>query len=98
MVKGTTSSGFSFEIPEGLDNDFRFVKAYEMTFSGDEEKAMKGVVKLVSAIFANNEEEEERLYEHLGKKYNGRVPFDVLFEEIKEIIDLAKSSDESIKN
>ena len=98
MINGRTQSGFEFHIPEGLDNDFRFVKAYEMTFSGDEEKAMKGVVKLVSAIFANNEEEEERLYEHLGEKYNGRVPFDVLFEEIKEIIDLAKSSDESIKN
>lgn len=98
MVKGTTSSGFTFEIPEGLDTDFRFVKAYEMTNSGDEDKAMKGVVKLVSAIFANNEEEEERLYEHLGNQHNGRVPLDVLFAEINEIIEIAKSSDEQIKN
>lgn len=98
MVKGTTSSGFTFEIPEGLDTDFRFIKAYTWTICGDEDKAMKGVVELVSAIFANNEEEEKRLYEHLGKKHDGRVPFDVLFAEINEIIEIAKSSDEQIKN
>lgn len=96
MINGRTQSGFEFHIPEGLDKDFRFVKAYSLIMSGDEEKALDGAVKLVSVIFSD-EEEEERLYRHLAKEHGGRVPLDVLFAELNEIIEFSKQ-EESIKN
>lgn len=96
MVKGKTSSGFEFSIPDGLDKDFRFVKAYSAIQNGDEAQAMSGAADLVSAIFADSKQ-EDRLYKHIGKSYGGRVPIDVLFEEIKEIISAAKQ-DENLKN
>ena len=96
MIKGTTKSGFEFSIPEGLDSDFRFIKAFSLIKSGDEEKALDGAVNLVSVIFSD-EKEEERLYKHLAKDHGGRVPLEVLFEELNEIIEISKQ-DESVKN
>lgn len=96
MITGTTKSGFEYSIPEGLDKDFRFVKAYSLIKNGDEEQAIDGAVNLVSVIFSDTKQ-EDRLYEHLGKKYNGRVPIDVLFDEINEIIAGMKQN-ENLKN
>ena len=96
MVKGKTTSGFEFEIPDGLAKDFRFIKAYSMIKSGDQEKALDGAIKLVSVIFSN-EAEEERLYEHLAKQNEGRVPMDVLFAELDDIIASMKQ-DPDLKN
>lgn len=96
MVKGKTTSGFEFEIPDGLAKDFRFIKAYSMIRSGDEEKALDGAIKLVSVIFSNDAE-EERLYDHIAEQNEGRVPIDVLYDELNDIIASMKQ-DPDLKN
>ena len=97
MITGKTSSGFEFHIPEGMDKDFRFVKCYSMIKNGDEEEALDGAIKLVSVIFSNDDE-EERMYKYLAAQNGGRVPSDVLYKELNEIISIAKDSSEEVKN
>ena len=97
MIRGITGSGFEFNIPDGMDKDFRFIKAYKKIKSGDEDQALEGAIDLVSAVFAN-EEEEERFYKHLASQHEGRVPSDILYQELNEIVELAAKKDESVKN
>ena len=97
MIIGKTKSGFEFSIPEGLDKDFRFIRAFSMINSGDEEKILDGYVALVSVIFSN-EAEEKRMYDHLAAMNDGRVPMDALDEELNEIIAASKEQSESVKN
>lgn len=97
MVSGKTKSGFEFSIPEGLSNDFLFVRAYRKMVGGDGEEALDGAADLVSVIFADDKE-EERFYKHLAKLHGSRVPMDIMFEELTEIITIAGEQDANIKN
>lgn len=97
MIRGKTSSGFEFAVSEGIDKDFRFVKAYRLLQSGDEDKAIEGAERLISVVFSDDNE-EERFYQHIASLYGGRVPMDVLFPELNEIIEIAKNQNENVKN
>lgn len=97
MIEGTTKSGFSFSIPDGLTEDFRLLKAYKDIRNGDEEKKVDAAIDLVSVIFTNDDE-EKRFYEYLAKKNGGRVPSPVLFAELFEIVNIAKDKDKETKN
>jgi hypothetical protein len=98
MVKGVTSSGFEFEIPDGVKNDFRFIKAYRDLKSADEDKQADGALALVSATFCDAEQ-EGRFYDHLAAEHEGRVPIDILYAELSEIIRIAsESEDKALKN
>lgn len=97
MIKGKTSSGFEFTVAEGIDRDFRFMKAYRKVRSGDEDKAIEGAEQIISIVFSDKNE-EERFYQHIASTYGGRIPIDVLFPELNEIIEIAKNQDEHVKN
>lgn len=97
MITGKTKSGFEFSIPDGLDKDFRFIKAFSMIKSGDEEEVLNGYVVLVSVIFAN-EAEEKRMYDHIAAQNGGRVLMNVLDKELNEIIEISKEQSVSVKN
>lgn len=97
MITGITESGFEFRIPEGLAEDFRFVIAYKDIRSGDTEKMLDAAIRLVSVVFADDDE-EKRFYEHLAEKNGGRVPSTVLFKELFDIITQASGKDRAIKN
>lgn len=97
MITGKTSSGFEFTVSEGLDKDFRFLKAYRKLRSGDEDKAILGAEELISVVFSDANE-EERFYQHIASMYGGRIPIDVLYPELNEIIEIAKKKDENVKN
>jgi len=97
MIKGTTSSGFEFSIPDNLKTDFRFIKAYRQLKSGDEDEQLDGALRLVSVVFSN-EAEEERFYKHLAGDEGGRVPIADVYREIGEIISIASEKDNEVKN
>ena len=97
MITGKTKSGFEFSIPEGLDKDFRFVKAFSMIKSGDEAEILDGYVTLVSVVFAN-EAEEKRMYDHIASQNGGRVLMEALDKELNEIIEISKEQSASVKN
>lgn len=97
MITGETKSGFKFAIPEGMGNDFMFVKAYRDVSSDDNERVIDGAYNLVAAVFADSKE-EDRFYKHLKERNGSRVPVDVLLEEINEIISIASEKDNEAKN
>lgn len=85
MVRGKTPSGFKFSIDENVLQDFLFLRALNMAQDKNPSKALDGTIRLVSIIF-NNDEKETEFYEYLASKNGGRVPNNVLSEELKSII------------
>jgi len=97
MVEGKTSSGFEFTIEESVLDDFLFMRAFKRANSSDPEDQVNGSVDLIRIIF-NNEKEEERYYKHLAKLHGGRVPADVIGQELGEIFEIVNNSGEEGKN
>ncbi len=100
MIKGKTASGFEFEIPNGLAKDVMFLRAvrdfYKAEQDGDQEKLLDKALDL-PVLVVGGSEQEERLYKHI-KAIHGNVPIDVLYAELKEIIDIAAKEEKAIKN
>lgn len=94
MLTGTTSSGFTWTIPDGLTSDYRFVKAYQKVKSGNKDKQMEGSLELVAAVFGS-EAEENRFLEHLADEH-GRADVETVYRELGEII-AAASEDATAK-
>lgn len=91
MVKGKTVDGFKFSINEEVLQDFMFLKALNMAQSNDASEALDGTIKIVSCIF-NNDVKEKEFYEFLKSKHNGRVPVDVLSNNVRSMILKLKES------
>lgn len=85
MVKGKTVDGFKFSVDEDVLKDYMFLRALNMCQSTDPAEALDGEIKLVSSIF-NNDKKEKEFYEFLKAKHNGRVPINVLAENVRSII------------
>ena len=94
MVTGTTSSGFSVKVPDGIKTDYRFLRAYKKLKSGSTEQQMNGAVELISAVFCD-EAEEDRFLQHLADQ-NGRADVQTVYRELGEII-AAASKDPDVK-
>lgn len=84
MITGKTSSGFSYSIPDGLKQDYRFIRAYRDLKSQDTDKQVDGATGLVAAVFCN-EDEEQRFLRHVERE-NGRATVDAVYTELGEII------------
>lgn len=86
MVKGTTSSGFSFEYDEQAQDDMRFVDL--LTVAIDPEAGLLEQLRSASTMLTLliGPELKRQLYDHIGKSYGGRVPKDALEQELKEIM------------
>ena len=95
MVKGKTVDGFKFSIDEDVLSDFMFLKALNMAQSDDTSIALDGTIKIVSCIF-NDDAKEKEFYEFLQAKHNGRVPVQVLSENVRSII-LKLREDKDVK-
>lgn len=77
MIKGTTKSGFEFEIDEEMLNDYRFFK--ELARVDDDPLRFPFLLEKMLS-----EEQEERLMKHLEDD-KGRVDPEKVMEEIKDI-------------
>lgn len=95
-MKVKTSSGFACDIPEGLANDFRFLKAHRALKSDDRNKSDQAAVDLVSIVFCD-EATEERFFEHLADEH-GRVPIATVYQELGEILTQAAGKSKKVKN
>ena len=78
MFKGTTSSGFAFELNEDVLDDYELLESLRKLDKGDGEYAVDVVEQLLG------EEQKERLKKHLRNE-NGKVSAKKLMEEIGEI-------------
>lgn len=95
MIKGTTSSGFSYTVDERINQDFRLVRAYKKLASGSKMDQVSGAVELVSVVLGS-EAEEDRFLRHLAEKY-GVADTETVYKEIKEILEAAKGDPDTKK-
>ena len=82
MVKGTTESGFSFEIDENCFDDMELL---DKLISADAGNYM-ALTSVLSAILGDDQKKE--LYEHVRTK-EGRVPITAVTAEVQEIFQAA---------
>lgn len=86
MITSTTTSGFAFELDPAAVTDMLFFDVLcEITDEKTETFDKFKYIKLAVDILVG-EEQRKALYEHIAKTNNGRVPYLVLFEELKEIM------------
>ena len=89
MKNGKTSTGFSFRFDERRLDDMRFVDVLAVVV--DEKSSvldkLVGSSKLLTMILG--EEQKEALYEHIGERYDGRVPREELEKALEEIMNSA---------
>ncbi len=95
MKVGTTSNGFHFEFDEARADDMRFV---ELIVTGMDEGAnefdrLAAVSKLVEMLLGK--EQKKALFEHIGKSYDGRVPF---AEVNKALTEIMQGGGDTLKN
>lgn len=96
MIQGTTSAGFTFKVDEGIDKDYRFIRAYRQITAGDPDEALAGAVDLVSVVF-NDRAQEDAFLRSIADDH-GRVPADRVFAGINEILTIASEKSKQIKN
>ena len=94
MIKGTTKSGFAFEVNEGISNDFRVLEAIADADSEDESAKVRGSVELVRLILGDG---KKALYKHL-EGIHGSVPVDVVIAEVVEILTACREQSKAVKN
>lgn len=84
MIKGTTKSGFKFEIDETKLNDYRFMK----DLSKMEENPLRFPAVLEKIL---GDEQEEALMKHLEDE-EGRVDTEKVAEELADILSNGKET------
>ncbi len=95
-MKVKTKSGFECEVPNGITQDFRFIRARQKVRSTDGNEADQAALDMVSIVFCNPDE-EERFLLHLADK-DGRIPVSDVFRELWEIISIVAAKDKKVKN
>ena len=95
-VKGTTASGFKFSVDAEVFKDWRFLRAVRRANS-DGEESFEASLDMVAILF-NDQKEEERFYEFLAGKNGGRVPVEVVGNEIGEIMKVIQEKSKEAKN
>ncbi|MCB5934496.1 hypothetical protein LI012_06465 [Caldibacillus thermoamylovorans] len=87
MIKGKTSSGFEYAIPEENLNNYELVEIL-----GEIEENPLLISKVVKLLLGN--EQAKKLKEHLRTK-TGIVPMDKMSDEIMEIFESQKDTKNS---
>lgn len=91
MIKGTTSSGFEYEIENDALDDMELLDALvEM-----DEGAVTSYRYAIKALLG--EDQRKALYEHVRNKKTGRVSAKAVFKEFGEVLTSAKEEN-AVKN
>ena len=86
-MKGTTSSGFVFELPDDVMNDMELFEDLRDMDRGDATAMVSVVQRLMG-------DQKKALYDHLRTE-SGRVPIDKVTDEILEIFAALKNGPKS---
>lgn len=78
MLKGTTKTGFYYEIPDNVFDNMELVDTIAEA-TEDDPVAISRLVKLTLGV-----EQRKKLYDHLRTE-DGRVPTEKVFETVGEI-------------
>jgi len=80
MYKGTTKSGFEYEVDEGVFDDMELIDALADVNSGRDGLQISTVIRKVF-----DDEQRKNLYDHV-RDDKGRVPTEPIMDIITEII------------
>ena len=86
-MKGTTKSGFKFDIDERIIDDWRLIDAIGMAESEDPSEQIKGTRAVADLLLGKN---KDSLMQFLQKKNEGYVPVAAMTNTIAEIISEVK--------
>ena len=86
-MKGTTSSGFSYDLPDDVMNDMELFEDLRAMDRGDP-------TAMVSVVQRFLGDQKQALYDHLRTE-SGRVPIDRVTAEILEIFGQIKNGPKS---
>ena len=78
-MKGTTKSGFEYDVPEDVFDDMELIDALADVTSGSNVLPLSVIVRKVF-----DEEQRKRLYDHVRDE-SGRVPTESIMDVILEI-------------
>ena len=86
MKNGVTASGFEYEFDERNLDDMRFVDILTVVVDDNSSllDKLSGISKLLTMLLGD--EQKKRLYDHIGKDYDGRVPREALENALEEIM------------
>ena len=95
MRTGTTSSGFHYEFDEVRADDMRFVDLIvtSMDDTAGEFDKIAAASKLIEMLLGK--EQKKALFEHIGKSFDGRVPFAEVNKALNEIM---QGGGDAVKN
>lgn len=91
-MKGTTSSGFEFNVSDKIGNDYRLQRVLTAYEKGSDTEKMCSMVELVRVLLGD--EGEAALCEHV-KEADGTVPTHEIVKEVTEIFGIMRGE---IKN
>lgn len=89
MATGTTKSGFTYSIDEGVKDDMELLECFIALDGGD----MTNLPKCITALLGP--EQKEQLYNHCRSEKTGRVSATQVMNELSEILSGAK---DDVKN
>lgn len=89
MRKGTTKSGFSFEIDEKNLDDMRFTDAFGVLMDENATQAEKIIAQPVAFDLLLGKAQKKALYNFIGKDHDGRVPIQEAYQMLVEILTAA---------
>lgn len=87
MIKGTTESGFSFEIPEANFNNMEVIDLLREIQKGEDGEIGEAEMLFAVSGLADlllGKKGKKRLYDHLRTE-TGQVPIDAVMEEVMNI-------------
>lgn len=94
-MKGTTKSGFQYEVRDNIKKDYRFIKAYKtITKPKNETESITAVDDFINIILG--EEGCNALMEHIAEK-DGFVDIEKMMSEISEILSYVGKQESEIK-
>lgn len=86
MIKGTTKSGFAYEVAETALDDMRIVDAMAIAMDDDADNAERLAANSTASVLILGKEQRTRLYEHIAARCKGRVPIAEFEAELANIL------------
>ena len=86
MRKGTTRTGFAYELDESAADDMRLVDALAVCMSDEADSFETISAASRAAELLLGKAQKKALYDHIGKAHGGRVPAAELMNELEDIM------------
>lgn len=94
MIKGTTKSGFVYEVEKTALDDMRIVDAMAIAMDDDADNAERLAANSTASVLILGKAQRARLYEHIAARCEGRVPIAEFEAELADILNGAGRSAE----